>query len=347
MKAALLRGIEDLVYQDRPVPEPGPGELLVKVRACAVCGTDVKIYHHGHRLIRFPRVTGHEIAGEVAGAGAGVSEFRVGDRVQLAAAVPCGECFFCRRGAPAMCDRLIAVGYHFDGGFAEYLKVPERMLRNACVNRIPDGLPFEEAALAEPLACVINGQERSGIGFGSTVLVLGAGPIGCFHAQLARRRGAFRVIVSDPDPARLEAARFTGADRYVNPGSEDPAAAVREINGGRLADQVMVATGAGIAQEQSLQLVDKRGTVNFFGGLPKGQTVNLDTNLIHYGELRVVGTHGSAPSHNAQALALLAGGSIPGRPYLSAVFPLADIGSALAAAEARQGLKVIVRPTES
>lgn len=345
MKAAMLKGIEDLNYGDYPSPEPGPGEILIRVRACAVCATDVKIYHHGHRLIEFPRITGHEVSGEVLAAGAETAGFQPGDRVQVAAAVPCGECYYCLRGLQSMCDNLTAVGYHYDGGFAEMMLVPARLLRNACVNILPGNISYREASLAEPLACVINGQEISGVGFGETVLVIGAGPIGCLHAQLARIRGAARVILADVDPGRLDAAAFTGADRFVNPASEDLPGALREMNEGRLADQVMVAAGSGAAQVAALQAVAKRGTVNLFGGLPKDRpTVTMDTNVIHYGESRLVGTHGSAPRHNTQALQVLASGAIDAKKYISGTFPLADIRKALEAAEARAGLKIIVEP---
>ena len=345
MKAALLRGIEELIYGDFPTPKAGRGQLLVKVKACAVCGTDIKIFHYGHKLIQFPRVPGHELSGEVVEVGEGVSGFSPGDKVQVAAAIPCGECCSCRRGYQSMCENLTAIGYHYDGGFAEYLLVPERVLRNDCVSKIPDGLSFEEAALAEPLACCINGQEISGLGFGDTVLVIGAGPMGCLHAQLARIKGARRVIISEVDEERLKVAAFTGADRLVNPSKENLAQVIREENDGRLADQVMVAAGSGQAQAQALEMAGERGVVNFFGGLPKSQpTVTLDTNLIHYGELKVVGTHGSSPRHNKLALHVLASGAIKGKDYITAAFPLSQIRNALAAAESRKGLKIIVKP---
>jgi len=345
MKAALVRGVEDLVYGDFPTPSPGKGEMVIKVKACAVCATDVKVYHYGHRLIQFPRITGHELSGEVAGVGEGVTGFVPGERVQVAAAIPCGECYYCLRGVQAMCDDLKAIGYHYNGGFAEYTLLPERILRNACVNRIPENLSFEEAALAEPLACVINGQEISGVGFGDVVVVIGAGPIGCMHTQVARTKGARKVILADIDEARLKMASFTNADRFVNPTKEDLSKAVKEENNNRLADQVMVAAGSGQAQVQALQLAAKRGAINFFGGLPKNQpTVTLDTNLIHYGELKVVGTHGSAPRHNSLALAVLGSGAIKGTDYITKTYGLSEIKEALQFAEKGQGLKVIVKP---
>jgi L-iditol 2-dehydrogenase len=345
MKAAMVRGIEDLVYGEFPTPKCGKGELLVQVKACAVCGTDVKVYHYGHRLIKFPRITGHELSGEIKEIGEGVSGFEIGDRVQSAAAIPCGECYYCRLGLQAMCDNLKAIGYHYDGGFAEYILIPERVLANGCVNKIPAGLSYEEAALAEPVACCINGQEISGVGFGDSVLIIGAGPMGCIHAQLARVKGASLVIISDVDDERLKMAEFTSADRFVNPTKEKLAEVIKKENDGRLADHVIVAAGSGQAQIQALEMAAKRGSVNFFGGLPKTQpTVNLDTNLIHYGELKVVGTHGSAPRHNKMALKILASGAIKGKDYITSVFPLAQIKEALTAAENCQGLKVVVKP---
>jgi len=344
MKAGLLRAVEHLEMTELPVPAPSAGELLVRVRACAVCGTDVKVYRHGHRHIVFPRVTGHEVSGEIAAVGTRVAGWRVGDRVAVAPAVPCGECLYCHRGWQTMCDNLTAIGYHYDGGFAEYLLVPEHAVRNGCVNRIPDGVSFEEATLAEPLACVINGQEISGVGLGDAVAILGAGPIGCLHAELAAAAGASPVILADIDAGRLALAEFTGAS-LVDMRTHDVSAAVADATSGRMADRVIVATGAADAQRTGLSLAAKRGSVNFFGGLPSGAAVDgFDSNRIHYAELTVVGTHGSAPRHNQAALHLIAQGKISAGRYLTGRFPLDDLPGALAAAEQRQGLKSLVIP---
>ncbi|MCM8829365.1 MAG: alcohol dehydrogenase catalytic domain-containing protein, partial [Candidatus Omnitrophica bacterium] len=178
-KAAVLKGIENLEIVERDVPSPKRGELLLKVKSCAICGTDIKVFHHGHKHIVFPRVTGHEVSGIIEKAGEDIEQYREGDRVAVAPAIPCGYCYYCRKGWQSMCDNLKAIGYHFDGGFAQYMIVPEVAVRNGCVNKIPENVDFDQASLAEPLACVINGQQLSRVEVGNTVLILGAGPIGC------------------------------------------------------------------------------------------------------------------------------------------------------------------------
>ena len=178
MLAAVLEKIGQLEIKEVKVPQCPPDGMLLRVEACAVCGTDVKVYRFGHRLIRPPRITGHELAGAIVEVGTNVKGYREGDRISLAPAIPCGDCSWCRKGIQNRCDNLIATGYHYDGGFAEYMAVPSRVMRNDCVNIIPDNLSFEEAALTEPLACAINCQGRSKVEVGSTVVVIGAGPLG-------------------------------------------------------------------------------------------------------------------------------------------------------------------------
>jgi len=346
MRAAVLEKIEDFQIKDVPDPRPGPEELVIKIGACAVCGTDIKVFHSGHKHIVFPRVTGHELSGEIIEVGKNVSAFRKGQRVAIAPAVPCGECYYCRRGFQGMCDDLTAIGYHYDGGFAQYMRVPERAVRNGCVNVLPDNLSYEEAAIAEPLACVINGQELSPVKLGDIVVVVGSGPIGSFHLELARSKGASKTILSEAAQERLDAAKVLGtADIYVNPASEDLVKRVMDESSGRGADVVIVACSVGKAQEQSLQLVAKRGRINFFGGLPKDKPfINFDSNQIHYKEFSVVGTHGSAPRHNQTALSLISEGKIKAKKYITKILPLDKILEGIMTVEKAQGFKTIIKP---
>lgn len=346
MKAAVLEKIEDLKIKDVPIPTAGPEELVIKVKACAVCGTDVKVYHSGHKHIRFPRVTGHELSGEIVEIGKNVTNYKTGQRVAIAPAVPCGECYYCRCGIQGMCDNLTAIGYHYDGGFAEYMLVPEPAVRNGCVNELPSNISFEEAAIAEPLACVINGQELSRVKLGDVVIVIGSGPVGCFHLEIARSKGASKTILAEVSQERLDAARSLGkADIYVNPGSEDLVARVMAETKGKGADVVIVACSSGKAQEQALQLVAKRGNVNFFGGLPKDKPyINFDSNLVHYKEFYVVGTHGSAPRHNELALNLISQGKIEAKRYITKELPLEKVLEGIMTVEKAQGFKTIIKP---
>ena len=342
MKAALLKNIENLEIVDIEKPSAKENEIVIKVMVCAICGTDIKVYHHGHRLIVFPRIPGHEVSGIVVEKGKNVKEFKEGDRVVVAPAIPCGKCWYCKKGYQTMCDNLKAIGYHYDGGFAEYMKIPEDAVLNGCVNKIPDNLGFEEAAIAEPLACVINGQILSKVEIGDTVVVIGAGPIGCFHSELSKINGATKVILGDISSERLKMAEFTGAIT-VDMSKEDIKKVVEELTDGRMADKVIVAAGSGKAQEVAVELVAKRGSVNFFGGLPKESPfINLNSNLLHYREFFITGTHGSSPVHNKIAISLLSEKRIDGKKYITHKFPLEKIKEGFKTVEEKKGLKVII-----
>ncbi|KKN08337.1 hypothetical protein LCGC14_1057760, partial [marine sediment metagenome] len=307
MKAAVLKGIENLEMEDISRPTPSPQEILIKVKACSICGTDIRVYHHGHKHMRFPRITGHELSGEIVEIGKRVEGHKLGEKVAIAPAIPCGRCHYCRRGMQSMCINLTAIGYHYDGGFAEFMVVPEDAVRNGCVNTIPSGLSFEEAALAEPLACAINGQQLSQINLGNTVVVIGAGPLGCIHLQLAKAKGASRTILVELSRERIDfAKKFAFPDIVIDPSSENAIQRIKEETEGRGADRIIVSCPSGKAQEESLSMVAPRGIINFFGGLPLDNPfIKFNSNLIHYGEFYVVGTHGSAPYHNELALSLI------------------------------------------
>jgi len=344
MKAAILKAIEDLEIKKVPTPHPSPEEILIRVRACSICGTDIKVYHHGHKHMRFPRVTGHELAGEIVELGRKVNGYKIGERVAVAPAIPCGICFYCRRGMQSMCLNLSAIGYHYDGGFAEFMLIPEDAVHNGCVNPIPSNLSLEEAALAEPLACAINGQELSRISLGDTVVVVGGGPLGCIHVQLAGAKGAGKIILIELSPQRIEfIKKFTQPDVIINPSLEDSIKRVLEETEGRGADKIIVACPSGRAQEDSLQMVSPRGIVNFFGGLPLDEPfIKFNSNLVHYREFYVVGTHGSAPYHNQLALSLLSQGKVKVKELISHRLPLEKLEEGLHLAESQKGMKILI-----
>lgn len=345
MKAAVLKEVGKLEIKDVETPECPPDGLLIKVAACAVCGTDVKVYHHGHRLIVPPRITGHEVAGTIVELGEEARGYHVSRRVAVAPAVPCGQCYYCYRGIQGMCENLTAIGYHYDGGFAEYMAVPGVAARNGCVNSVPPGVSFEEAALAEPLACCINAQELMDVGLSDVVLIMGAGPIGCLNAGLAKARGAARVILTDIKKERLKLAeKVAGADLYLNMTGDELKERVFAETERRGADKVIVACSSAKAQEESLGLVAKRGMVDFFGGLPKDEPyIKFNSNLLHYREFFVVGNHGSAPRHNALALGLIAAGKIKVKDLITHRFNISDTLKGIEVTEAAEGLKVIIK----
>lgn len=345
MKAAVLENIGRLFIKDVPYPECPSRGMVIRIRACAICGTDVKVYHHGHRLIKFPRITGHEVAGEVVEVGREVSDFKTGDRVTVAAALPCGYCLYCRRGWESMCDNLTAIGYHYDGGFAEYMAVPEVAYMNSCVNKFGSEINFSEASLTEPLACVINGQELSGVGLGKVLVVIGAGPIGCLHIMLGKTLGVTKAILTDISTERLEMSKVAQADIYIDSSKKNLKEEIMDITSGRGADVVIVACSSGKAQEEALEIVSKRGNVNFFGGLPKDKPfINFNSNLLHYGEFSVVGTHGSSPRHNSISLDLIRLKKVPVGTLISNILPLEDIQEGLNRTQKGEGLKTIIEP---
>jgi len=343
MQAVVLKQVGDLSVRNVDIPACPDGGILMKVEACAICATDVKVFRYGHRLIRPPRITGHELAGTVVEVGKGVDAYRAGNRITVAPAVPCGTCDFCRRGIQSMCADLTAIGYHYDGGFAEYMVAPPRAVRNDCVTVLPDHVSFEEAALTEPLAAILNGQEISGVKLGDTVVIIGAGPLGCLHAWTARARGAAKVIMTEISPERLEPAAVAGADVLIDASSEDPVKRVLEETNGRGADVVITACSSGKAHEEALQMVCVRGMINLFGSLPKGASViNFDSNVVHYKECFISGTHGSAPRHNKQALTLIATGVLDVRKLITHRFALSDFPDGIRTVEDGKGLKVVI-----
>jgi L-iditol 2-dehydrogenase len=345
MRVARLYAPGDLRVEDSEVPRAGPGDLVIRVGTCSTCGTDAKIYRFGHHHISLPRVLGHEVAGEVAEVGPEIEVWSVGDRVQVIAAIPCGVCYQCRRGRQTVCEDLESIGYQYDGGFAEFMRVPLKVLAVDGVNRIPEHVPFEAASLAEPLACVLNGQELAMVGDGDVVVVLGAGPIGCLHVRLARARGARSVTLVDVNQMRLDLAARAEPDAMIDGSKEDAIDAVKKMTDGRGADVVITATGVGQAQEQALEMTAPRGRISLFGGLPKdASTIRFDSNLVHYRELSVFGAYGSAPRHNREALALIANGGVRVDDLITHRVPLADVHRAIDTVISGAGLKVVVEP---
>jgi L-iditol 2-dehydrogenase len=345
VKVARLYAPEDLRIEDAPAPEARSGEVVIRVRSCSTCGTDAKIFHHGHHHISLPRVLGHEVAGEIVEVGAGVEAFGPGDRVQVIAAIPCGECFFCRRGQETVCENLESIGYQYDGGFAEFMRLPRKILDRDGLNRVPDHVPFEAASLTEPLACVLNGQEIAQVGTGDVVAVLGAGPIGCLHVRLARARGASSIILADVNERRLELSARARPDIVIDSTKEDAVDAIRKATDGRGADVVITATGAGAAQEQALEMASARGRISLFGGLPRDNSViRFDSNLVHYRELIVVGAYGSAPRHNRAALELISTGAVEVEDLITHRVPLDRVRDAIDIVTSGEGLKVVVEP---
>jgi L-iditol 2-dehydrogenase len=346
MKVARFHAPGDVRLEEAAEPTTGRGELTIRVRNCSTCGTDVKIFRYGHHHIVPPRVMGHEIAGEVVAVGAGVTGWNAGDRVQVIAAIPCGECDECLRGRMTVCPNQESMGYHYDGGFAALMTVPAKVLRVSGVNRIPAGVTYAEASVAEPLACVLNGQELARVGNDDDVVVIGSGPIGCLHVRLARARGARRVVLADINRARLDlAAERVSPDAAICSAEADLVDAVMKLTDGRGADVAITAAASGAAQEQALTMAARAGRISFFGGLPRDNPfIACDSNLVHYRELTIVGANGSSPAHNARALGLIADGRVPVDDLITHRLPLDDVLRAFDIVAAGEAIKVTIEP---
>ena len=346
MKAATFHAPGDLRLDDVAEPSVAAGEVKIRVRSCSTCGTDVKIFRSGHPNMSAPQVMGHEIAGEITDIGDGVTGWVVGDRVQVIAAIPDGTCEDCLAGHQTICPNQVSMGYQFAGGFAEYMIVPREVLRVDGLNRIPEGLGFAEASLAEPLACVLNGQELARVGEGDTVVIVGSGPIGCLHVRLARSRGAARVILIDINAQRLaQAAALVQPDLTIDSSTTDPVDAVLVATNGRGADVVITAAASGAAQEQGLRMLARRGRLSLFGGLAKDAPfITIDANLVHYRELTIVGVNGSSPAHNKQALNLIATGAVPVADLITHRLPLDRLLDAIEIVGRGEAIKVTIEP---
>jgi len=346
MKAALFQGPGDLHVIDVDSPSAAPDELKIRVESCATCGTDAKIFGHGHPRLNPPQIIGHEIAGEIIEVGEDTSGYSVGDRVQIIAAVPCEECWACTAGKQGICINQTSMGYQYPGGFAEEMIVPAAVLKANGVNIIPGDLSFDEASVTEPLACALNAQRLIHVGDGDTVLVMGAGPIGCLHVRLARALGATKVMLADVNGGRLHlSADVVKPDRAIDMSSEDLAAIVLEETEGIGPSVIITAAPAGVAQEQAIAMAAPGGRVSFFGGLPKDKPlITVDSNVVHYKELILAGANGSSPAQNAEALALIASGKVPVADLITHRLPLSQVEDAIHAVTSGEAIKVVIKP---
>lgn len=348
MRAAVFLGPHEMELRDLPRPEPGPGEVLLKIAACAVCGTDLRIYNGGKtRGVYPPRVLGHEIAGQVVAIGREAQELtglEIGQRVATPPGIPCLTCRYCNTGHENLCQRRVALGYRFDGGFAEYMLVPAIGVERGILFPLPDSLSDDEAALAEPLACVVNGHRKSQVQLNDVVLIVGTGPIGLMHLQLATMCGARKVLVSEPNEGRRRLAGELGASRTIDPTAEDLAAVVAEETDGDGADVVVAAIGVPQLVNQLLTVTRPGGRVNLFAGYSGTGETTIHANLIHYGELIVTGTSACTREDFRHALQLLAGGQFKAAPLVTHRFPLHEIEQAFETTRSGAGLRVVVRP---
>lgn len=332
-----------IAVQEVSVPQPAPGELLVRVRAATTCGTDLKIYRRGHPKFPPPFIFGHEFGGDVVAVGEGVRDFQVGMRVTANVFAECGQCYYCQHGQGNLCAHL---EYNF-GAYAQYHRIPASIVRRTTFE-IPPQLSYAEAAVLEPLVTVVRGQRVIGVQPGETVAIIGAGgPIGLLHQQLALLAGAQRVIAIGHKAERLRVAAELGADPIVDATALSAEAVVHDLTAGRGADVVIECAGTATAWQQAISLVRRGGRVLWFGGLPAGSIVAVDAARVHYDAIQLCNSHGGTAEDARQALQYLANGRVKVRPLLTAELPLAETEQALQRMGRGEAVKVVLLPPEN
>ncbi len=322
MLAAVLYGKENLQVEPVAVPQIGEDDVLVRVKAALTCGTDVKVFRRGYhaRMIIPPAVFGHELAGDIVKVGSNITRFRAGQRVVAANSAPCLDCFYCRKGLENLCEDLL----FNNGAYAEYIRIPSRIVERN-LYEIPADMTYQDAALVEPLACVLKGVEDSGLKPGDTVAVIGLGPIGLMFVRLAKAAGA-RVIALGRRPTQLERAEMLGAEELISTTHlENPIGAVQALTSGRGADVAIEAVGKPHTWELCVRMVRKGGTVNFFGGCPSDSKVSLETSLLHYSEISCRASFHHTPALIRKALKLVQDRVITAGHFVNREEPLTNL----------------------
>src|SRR5882724_6691925 len=323
MTAAVLYGKEHLQIETVAVPQLGKGDVLVRVRAALTCGTDVKVFRRGYhaRMIVPPALFGHELAGDIVAAGSDVREFSEGQRVVAANSAPCGKCFYCERGQENLCQDLL----FNNGAYAEYIRIPERIVQKN-MYQVPAHVSYQDAALVEPLACVLRGLEETGLRAGDTIAVIGLGPIGMMFVRMAKAVYGARVIAIGRRQPQLDRAKKMGADDViVNSDGADIVGPVHAMTGGRGADIVIEAVGLPEVWQLAIKLLRRGGVVNFFGGCPNGTELSLDTNLLHYSELTLKASFHHTPALIRKALDLVSRGYVGAKDFVNHSEPLTNL----------------------
>ncbi len=342
MKAAVVYGKNEIRIAEVPRPRPGKGEVVVKVRASGVCATDVKILGGAGTPADLPAILGHEVAGTVAelGAGAGKTGLHVGQRVAVYPIAACGECLYCRRGRNSLCLHEHGLGHGDDGGFAEFVRIPAEIVALGGVIDVGD-MPFDLAAMIEPVSCCLAAAEQCGTKAGDTVVVVGAGPLGLIHTAVSKALCA-RVVCIDMNEERLARALRLGAMRVVNPEKEDAAAVVRDLTEVG-ADVVIAAVGIPQVMESYLPLVRNGGVFNVFGGTPRGEMMTVDPRWIHYGEITLTGTFASSVKQFHKAFDFVGSRAEEIETVISTRCGLDDILAAVRRVQTGKGTKTVLQ----
>ncbi len=341
MDAALLKTPGELKIEKIPAPPCPSSGILVEVKACGICSSDVKMAKIGHPALIYPRILGHEISGRVVESK--TPHFSEGDRVQIAPGLNCQRCSFCKKGIDNLCDHIGIFGFTHNGGFAKYLAVPLEGEISASANIISEPVSFEEATLTEPLACCLNAQERLGITSEDVVLILGAGPMGCLNAMLARIKGARKVFLVEPLERRELLAKFTKADLILNPNRENIYHLLKQETLGFGIDVVILASSEIKIEEDLLKLLTPRARICLFSGLlSENARSPFSLNLIHYKEICLLGAYGCTKLQNKEALSLISSGKIDLNWLITERIPLKRIKEGIDYVAERRGMKAVI-----
>ena len=340
MRVAMYYSNKDIRIEEMPLPRIGRGEMLLRIEASGICGSDVMEWY---RIKRAPLVLGHEVAGEVVEVGEGVDRYKKGDRVVACHHVPCNTCRYCLSGHHTVCETLRQTNFD-PGGFAEYVRLPAVNV-DCGVFLIPDEVSFEEATFTEPLACVVRGQGIAGLQPGETVLVLGSGIAGLLHVLLARAMGAGRVVATDISDARLRAAKEFGADDVIH-ASKDIPSELRRVNDGWLADKVIVCTGAASANQQALASVERGGTVLFFAPTDPEFTLSISVNdLFFRNDITLTTSYAGSPADHVTAMEHIRTGRVKVGKMITNRLSLSEVSKGFQlVAQAQESMKVIIEP---
>jgi L-iditol 2-dehydrogenase len=346
MKALVVRAPMDYGIEEKKVPEAPVGGLLLRVLACGLCGSDLRTLRSGHRKVRLPYTIGHEIAAEVYRTGEGYNgPWKEGERLAVSPLVYCGSCFFCRHNQFEYCINYREIAQAWPGGFAEYMVLPQEAVHRGTVQRIPEGMEPVHATVTEPLSSCVNAQEKGMIGKGDTVLIIGAGPIGTLHLELARARGVEQILVSDISESRLKLMESYRPDVVIHSAGQDLKEEVLKATRGLGASVVITANSDPSTQVQAVEVARKGGRILLFGGLPADRyTPGINMNTVHYNGLHLIGTTIFGPAHNRTALKLLAEGSISAGRFISHRFRLKDFREGAGLALAGKARKVVFIP---
>ena len=346
MQAFMYDDTGNFCLKNVHAPKARSNSGIIKIESASICGTDIRAFRFGSSKIKPPRIIGHEVVGTIVEIGSDVKNFKIGDRVQIAPALGCGICHYCKQGYTNLCDNLKTIGFDFDGSFAEYMEVPSEAFERDNMTIIPRHLNSIEAVLAEPIACIINAQAYLNISEGDFVAVFGSGFIGIMHAELAYCKGASAVFMIEVNEERINKAKSILPDIIaINSNIESVKDIIDKYSGGRGVDVVITACSAGSAQADAMNIIAKRGRISLFGGLPNESIGFIDSNIIHYKEVSVFGAHASTAAQNREALEMIAAEKLSVKPFVNDVFPLNDIVTDFEALNKEQITKAILVPS--